>query len=574
MLDLPHAPSRATPRRMPPLLLRMRCRAMAAGSLLALLLSASCAQNPVTGKSDFVVVSEEQELRMGRAYDQQIKKESPLYDHRRGDDKAGSAGTATRGTHSAGKPVAGTADSGAKDAANGVAAGVAPGLAAYVDALGQRLARHSHRAGLEYRFAVLDSPDVNAFALPGGYIYVTRGILAYLNSEAELAAVLGHEIGHVTARHSVRQMSAEQGANIGITIASIFVPGLRNQAAGNLTNIATGALLSGYGRDHELEADRLGAEYLARTGYSPQAMISVIGVLKNQETFDAQLAREENRPPRAYHALFASHPDNDTRLKEVIAEATRAAAAKPGAQGTQSSGSTAGRAVTAVSPDGNRDAFLAHLDGAIFADNLSQGVVRNNTFRHAELGLVMQFAPDWRVQNRPDRLRATAPGGEATIDILLETPAKGATPHDTLRRKITIEGVADTAPVNGHPAAIANVRGANVRAGVIFAGDAASSGAPVKAFVLVGQAKTSQQLARHTAAIDSTFKSMRAFVDADRAASEPLRIRIISATAATRYAELARRSPLGRTAESQLRLMNAQYPSGEPVAGQKLKVIE
>lgn len=518
---------------------------------------------------------------MGRAYDQQIKKESPLYDHRRGDDKAASASNATRRTHPAGTPAIGTpgtpAGSAVSAASSGAGVGAdaaAPGLAAYVETLGQRLARHSHRAGLEYRFAVLDSPEVNAFALPGGYIYVTRGILAYLNSEAELAAVLGHEIGHVTARHSVRQMSAEQGANIGLTIASIFVPGLRSQAAGNLTNIAAGALLSGYGRDHELEADRLGAEYLVRTGYSPQAMISVIGVLKNQETFDAQLAREENRPPRAYHGLFASHPDNDTRLKEVIAEAARAAAATPGAPGTAGTPSTAGRAVTAVSPDGNRDAFLAHLDGTVFADNRSQGVVRNNTFRHAELGLVMQFAPDWRVQNRPDRLRATTPGGEATIDILLETPAKGATPQDILRRKITIEGEADTAPVNGHPAAIANVRGANVRAGVVFAGDAASSGAAVKAFVLIGQAKTSEQLARHTAVINSTFKSMRAFVDADRAAAEPLRMRIITATAATRYADLAKRSPLGRTAESQLRLMNAQYPSGEPVAGQKLKVIE
>ena len=532
--------------------------------MLALLLTASCAQNPVTGKSDFVMVSEEQELRMGRAYDQQIKKESPLYDHRRGEDQGELAGGALRGSPPASRAVAGTPAAGANGAVSGAAAVTAPGLAAYVEALGQRLARHSHRSGIEYRFAVLDSPEVNAFALPGGYIYVTRGILAYLNSEAELAAVLGHEIGHVTARHSVRQMSAEQGANLGLTIASIFVPGLRNQAAGNLTNIAAGALLSGYGREHELEADRLGAEYLARTGYSPQAMISVIGVLKNQETFDAQLAREENRPPRAYHGLFASHPDNDTRLSEVIAEAARAAA----------TASTAGRDVTAVSRDGNRDAFLAHLDGAVFADNLAQGVVRNNTFRHAELGLVMQFAPEWRVQNRPDRLRATAPGGEAVIDILLETPAKGATPQDTLRRKVTLDGEADTAPVNGHPAAIANVRGANVRAGVVFASSAASSGAAVKAFVLVAQAKTSEQLARNNAVINTTFKSMRAFADADRAAAEPLRMRIISATAATRYADLAKHSPLGRTAEAQLRLMNAQFPAGEPLAGQKLKVIE
>ncbi len=483
-------------------------------AIVAIFLTASCAQNPVTGKSDFVIVSEEQELRMGRAYDQQVKKDSPVYDNKNGDD---------------------------------------PGLAAYVEGIGQKLARHSHRSALDYRFTLLDSPDVNAFALPGGFIYVTRGILAYLNSEAELAAVIGHEIGHVTARHSVRQISAEQGANVGLTIASLFIPGLRNQAVGNLSNIATGALLSGYGREHELEADRLGAEYLARTGYPTQAMINVIGVLKNQETFDAQLAREENRPPRAYHGLFASHPDNDTRLKEVVGEASRAA----------SSGAV-------VSTGDNRDAFLSKLDGTVFADNASQGVLRGNTFFHPELGLVMRFAGDWRVQNRPDRLRAVAPGGEATIEVLLEKYVDGSLPQDVLKRKIDVDGEIDISPVNGHPAAIANVRGANVRAGSIYV----SSGAQGKAFVLVGQARSAELFRRHLHAFNSTFQTMRAFAEVDRKDSQPLRIRIIRATAATRYAELAKSSPLGNRAQSQLRLLNAQYPAGEPVPGQKLKVIE
>ena len=481
---------------------------------LAVILTASCAQNPVTGKSDFVIVSEDQELRMGRAYDQQVKKESPIYDHKNGAD---------------------------------------PGLAAYVENLGQKLAGQSHRAGLAYRFTVLDSPDVNAFALPGGFIYVTRGILAYLNSEAELAAVMGHEIGHVTARHSVRQISAEQGANVGLTIASIFIPGLRNQAAGNLSNIAAGALLSGYGRDHELEADRLGAEYLARTGYPTQAMINVIGVLKNQEAFDAQLAREENRPPRAYHGLFASHPDNDARLREVVGEASRVA----------SGGSI-------VSAGENRDAFLSRLEGVVFADSTAQGVLRGNRFIHAELGLVMQFPAEWRVQNLPDRLRAIAPGGEASIEVLLETFLKGAPPQDLLRRKVAVEGDIDTTLVNGNPAAIAKVRGANVRVGSAYLG----SGEQTKAFVLVGQTKTGELFRRHLDTFNSTFKTIRAFTDADRKDAEPLRIRIIAATAGMHYADLAKASPLGRHAESQLRLLNAQYPAGEPVPGQKLKVVE
>jgi predicted Zn-dependent protease len=153
-----------------------------------------------------------------------------------------------------------------------------PALQDYVNAVGQKLAKNSHRPQLNYHFIVVDSPQVNAFALPGGYIHVTRGILAYLNSEAELAAVLGHEIGHVTARHSVRQYSAATVANVAATVggvvAGIFVPRLGGQlvhGVQSLLGITGDALLSGYGRSHELEADRLGAEYLARSGYDPQA---------------------------------------------------------------------------------------------------------------------------------------------------------------------------------------------------------------------------------------------------------------------------------------------------------------
>ena len=502
-----------------------------------MLAAASCAQNPVTGKSDFVVVSEEQELRMGRAYDQQIKKESPLYDHKNGADA---------------------------------------GLAAYVEQLGLRLARHSHRNHLDYRFAIQDAPEVNAFALPGGFIYVTRGILAYLNSEAELAAVLGHEIGHVTARHSVRQISAQQGAQIGLTIASIFIPGMRNQAAGNFTNIAANALLSGYGREHELEADRLGAEYLARTGYPVDAMIKVIEVLKGQEIFDAQLAKEENRPPRKYHGLFASHPENDTRLKEVVAEAARVVAAGAATQGAAVTSVNpvnqvnAPNAPNAANAGDRRDAFLAKLDGVVFADNVSQGIVRNNIFYHSELGLVMQFPAQWRVINQPDRLRAVPPGGDAFIEVLLEKMPKDTTPQDWLKRKVAVEGDIDLTPVHGQPAAIANVRGANVRAGVVALG---AAGAP-RTFALVAQAKTADTLKRHLETINTTFKTMRGFVEADKPAAEPLRIRIITATAATRYADLAKGSPLGRHAADQLRLINAHYPKDEPVPGQKLKVIE
>ena len=193
----------------------------------------------------------------------------------------------------------------------------------YVQRVGRKLAAESHRSGLIYRFHVLDSTEINAFALPGGYIYITRGLMSYLNSEAEFAAVLGHEIGHVTARHSVRQASAAQIAGIGATIGAIFLPQMRTQAGNQVVNMLGTAVLSGYGRKHELESDRLGAEYLARTGYTPQAMLDVIKVLKNQQVYDETLAKAEGREPRKYHGVFASHPDNDTRLQEVIAAADK-----------------------------------------------------------------------------------------------------------------------------------------------------------------------------------------------------------------------------------------------------------
>lgn len=172
-------------------------------------------------------------------------------------------------------------------------------LQRYVEDVGKRLAAVSHRDDLVYRFTVLDSPVINAFALPGGYIYITRGMMAYLNSEAELAAVLGHEIGHVTARHGVRQQSAAQAANLGYTLGAILLPGLRTAGAQDLFNVFGGALLSGYGREHELESDRLGAEYLARSGYPSEAMIEVIGVLKDQATFAEAEAKNKARIIRA-----------------------------------------------------------------------------------------------------------------------------------------------------------------------------------------------------------------------------------------------------------------------------------
>jgi predicted Zn-dependent protease len=462
-------------------------------------LLAGCAQNPVTGGNDFVMMSESQEIALGRQADVQVKKQYKVYESK--------------------------------------------ALQDYVNRVGQGIAKHSHRPDLQYHFTVLDSPEINAFALPGGYVYITRGILAYLNTEAELAAVLGHEIGHVTARHGVRQQSAAQAANLGLTIASIFVPEVASVGGQNLANIVGGALLSGYGRDHELEADRLGAEYLARTSYDPQAIIQVIRVLKDQELKDAELAKQEGREARRYHGLFATHPDNDTRLQQAVGEADKNGSAHSHFAG--------------------REEFLAATDGLLFGDSSDQDVVRNNHFYHADLGIGLAFPTDWQVHNQPDSLVAVSPGGEAMMQLKLDMQPRG-TPVEYARRMVGSNTGIQPLQINGLSAATFEL--SNAMGGVIYLKD--------YAYVVQAQAKSRGGLASFRNSIFDTVRSFHALTPAERKQIKPLMIRVITARTGDTYAKLAQNSPLGKAAETYLRLFNAQYPEGEPRAGQPIKIVE
>lgn len=461
----------------------------------ALLALAGCAQNPVSGQNDFVMMTESQEISMGRENDIQIRKQYKVY------------------------PSFALQD--------------------YVNSVGQKIAKKSHRPNLTYRFTVLDSPEINAFALPGGYVYITRGILAYLNSEAELAAVLGHEIGHVTARHGVRQHSAAQATNIGISIAAILVPELKTDAGHNLTNMLGGALLSGYGREHELEADRLGAQYLARTEYDPQAMIRVIGVLKNQELFDAEIAKQEGREPRRYHGTFASHPDNDTRLQQVVSEAAH---------------------LRVASPVESKAEFLKQTDGITFNDSIEEGIVRNNRFIHSVLGIALDFPNEWAIKNSPTQLIALSPKRDASIQLKLSAKPEESV-GDFARR---ISDTVEVLNIDNQPAAIAS-KDAALYGVIYFSG---------KAFIIQCDAQTHDLLTAHRAEMNATIRSFHALSAEERKQVQPLTVKLVTAKAGDTYAKLAKASPLGKNAEQYLRLINANYPQGEPVTGQTLKIIE
>ena len=465
---------------------------------------ANCATNPATGNPNLVTMSEAQEVAVGRSEDGKVRKQYGVYEDTT--------------------------------------------LQQYVNEIGRRLAKASHRPELEYQFLVLDSPEVNAFALPGGYIYITRGLMAYLGSEAELAAVLGHELGHVTARHSVQQLSAATAASVGAAVLQIFVPQVRGVLGENVINLLGSALLSGYGREHELEADRLGAEYLARTGYDPQAMVNVVGVLKNQERFDAEVAREEGRQPRRYHGVFASHPDNDTRLQQVVAEAAR----------FKSQESRAGR-----------EDYLRRIDRMMFADSPSQGVVRNNRFYQAELGIAFRFPAGWRVRNQPRNIAAQSPGQDALMDLRLAGDAKG-NPGDVLRRVARLGSGSEIAPttINGLPAAIAttSMSGRPTRIAVVFHAG--------RAYAIGAQALGDAAFNQYQTEFDASIASFHEMTTQERLLARPLALRVISARPGLTFAELARLSPLGKNAEGHLRVINGMYPKGEPAADQALKIID
>ena len=478
--------------------------------LLILVTGSGCAVNPVTGQQDIVLMSEQQELSLGRKGNQQVLQQYATYDD--------------------------------------------PELQAYVQNVGQNLAAKSHRTDLVYRFTVLDSKEVNAFALPGGYIYITRGLMGYLNSEAELAAVLGHEIGHVTARHAVRQYSAAQLANIGATLGAIFIPGMNTTASNQLVQLFGTALLRGYGREHELEADQLGAEYLARTGYDPQAMLDVIRALKNQETFEVKAARAEGREPNIYHGLFSTHPDNDTRLQEVIAYADKY---------RESSSKYTGKEV-----------YLEKINGLVFGDSPKEGIVRGQIFYHADLGFAIRLPEDWNVTNQPQQLLITAPGGAAIMQMMVDDINKRITPREFLLTRMGLKKLShDTdLDINGLDAhtglAPVNTSLGNrtARFTVIYFND--------RAYVLAGITKDPARVPDYDAYFMETAQSFHAMTDKERTLARPLRIETIVANADTSFSTLANQSPLDTYPEEQLRLINAMYPNGQPVPGTKLKIIK
>jgi predicted Zn-dependent protease len=427
-------------------------------------------------------------------------------------------------------------------------------LQEYVQRVGAKLAAVSEMPGLDWHFTIVDTDDVNAFATMGGYVYISRGILPYFQNEADLAAVLGHEIGHITAEHLKKQNRKGMISGLASAATAIFT-GM--PALADLTNMAGQAIISGYGRDAELEADRLGASYLAKSGYDPEAMIRVIATLKAQDTFERERARLEGREPRLYHGVFASHPDNDTRLQQAVASAGRSPALAAG--GTN-----------------NPEGFMRAIEGLPVGSSARQGIVRENRFYHSDMQFTLAFPRGWQVMNEPDKILAIAPKKEHYLEIRAQAPPADLTdPREFAQRGLGNKRLSRTESldVNGLKAWTGIVRGdpspygqsSSVRYFIIYYGNLM--------WVFKGASRSGVETPAGDPFFLSTANTFRRMRANEFQLAEPNRLHVMRAAEGTTIESLAKDSPIKQYPLQQLRLINNLYPEGEPKPGDLVKTV-
>jgi len=412
-------------------------------------------------------------------------------------------------------------------------------LSQYIDRLGQQVARTSQRPQLEYTFRVLDSPVINAFALPGGYIYVTRGILAYLDSEAELAGVLGHEIGHVTARHSVDQISRAQVAQLGLGVGMILAPEL--QRFEGLASASLGLLFLKFGRDDERQADELGVRYMGRLGYDPAQLSGVMGMLGRVTS-----GGEGGGTPE----WLSTHPNPENREGAILQLAETAE-------------------VTSDPPKVLREAFVERLDGLVFGENPREGYFRDAHFYHPDMRFQMEFPSGWQTANSRQAVQGLSPQEDAVLALTL---GEGTGAGAALRSFLAQDGIQGAglseASVNGLPAAAADFRALTedqvLDGRVLFLEHAGTL------FRILAYGVSSSWAGNRSAA-RTALESFRPLTDPTYLNVEPLRIRVVRVPRAMSLdGFLAQEGAQDRGEE--VRLLNRLEGNPRLQAGQVLKI--
>ena len=487
-----------------------RCRISAL--LPALLVLAACTTNPVTGKQSFTAfMSPEDEKRIGAEEHPKLIKEF-----------GGAYGDAK--------------------------------LRAYVRRTGLKLVRVSEARDMPFTFTILDDDKVNAFALPGGYVYITRGLLALAGDEAEMAGVLAHEIGHVTARHTAERYSATMAANLGLMVLGVIsssagVP----TGVGQLVGLGAQAALSGYSREQELEADMLAVRYLARAGYSPQAMTSFFHKMRAHSELEAALAGEKDGGGR--YNIMATHPRTAERINQAIGLAKVAAV---------------------PSPVVGREEFLAQIDGMVFGDDPHQGVRRGRMFMHPDLRIQFKVPPGFTLFNSPRRVIARGPQKSVIIfDMAREKsarqePSLGRYMANTWASGLALRGM-EKIDINGFEAVTAAAR-INTQSGARDLRLIALRGGPDRIFRLTFV--TPPELTRRLEVeLQRTTYSFRRLTRKEAASIKPLRIKVVDTKPGDTPKSLAARMPFETFGLRWFEVLNGLNPGQGLRPGRAVKIV-
>ncbi len=465
--------------------------------LIVLLVAvAGCAVNPATGQRQLMLVSEGQEIGMGQQADPDIVGAYGLY----------------------------------PDSA----------IQIYVRGLGERLAALSERPNLPWTFRVLDDPVVNAFALPGGFDYVTRGILVYFNSEAELVAVMGHELGHVTARHGAQQMTQQQFAQIGLVAGAILVP--RFQDFAGLAQAGLGLLFLKFSRGDETQADELGLRYMYRAGYDPREMPKVFAMLER-----VSQAGGGDRLPQ----WLSTHPNPENRqqhIADLIAQLPQ---------------DFSGRLI-------RHDEYIRRLDGMTFGANPREGFFRDGLFLHPDLKLQIRFPAGWKTSNQKRAVLAQSPQQDALMQL---TTAGEATPTAALQTFLSQQGITagtiSRQTVNGLPAASAGFQATTQEATLAGLVTAIQYGGGVYR-LLTYSAQASWP--NYEGAARAWVQSFQPLTDPAALAVQPLRIEVVRVSSPMNLAEFQQRYP-SKVDLAALARVNQLETSGQVTAGQLVKRV-
>ncbi len=468
---------------------------------LGLVAGSSCATNPVTGKREFNLMSESQEVAIGQEMDPQVRRELGEY----------------------------------RDAE----------LQRYVSDVASQLARRSERPNLPWTFAVVDSPVVNAFALPGGYVYVTRGLLAHLNDEAELAGVLGHEIGHVTARHAAQQYSKATGAQLGLTLGSIFFPEARpaTEAAG----VGLSLLFLKYGRDDELESDRLGATYAATNGWAPEGVRDLLSTL-------GRLGEERGK--RGVPGYLLTHPEPEVRVGQIGDTIAKLEAAYPDAQRV------------------DRDGYLRRIDGMLFGDDPREGVVRGSELLHPVLRFALRFPEGWQIDNGKERVVAKAP--DADVYMLLDlVQAQGSNLEDVAMRDMSRAGLrpmqGGVTTINGLPAFVGTYTGRMQQLGDVAA-RVAHIALDRNVFRVAGIAPAGL----YERADDDFTRALRSFRELSPGEASDIRpnaIALYTVRSGETWQSIAKGPSGGNLDPQRLAILNGLSANEQPRVGDRIKIV-